>query len=126
VLGSILVTSILKTPEVKDINGNGTFIDYENLCGANNCPSFQLPMSSSKPSVQSVYALCASLIGLCILALIITLVFMDNTLKTSSENTISRQNDLEKTDRQDSDCLEQKKTTIKYISRLSMKHIILL
>ncbi len=75
-LGSVLVTAILKT---QDLNGtNSTAFDYQSMCGANNCPDFKLPVSSTDPSDSSVYWLLGSLIALCVVAILTTTFFMDN------------------------------------------------
>ena len=83
-VGSILIAIILKPDVAMALQGfNVTNItlnefDYEQYCGLNNCPSHSLPPASNKPSVLSVYIFCGALIGLCILAIIITVVFVDN------------------------------------------------
>lgn len=55
-----------------------TEYDYVKYCGFNNCPKDPLPVTSSKPGLQSVYLLCGALIFLCLLALLITICFVDN------------------------------------------------
>ncbi len=82
VLGSVLVTSILKTQVLNATNATPPF-DYEATCGANNCPSFRLPQSSTEPSTSSVYWLLAALIAICLFAIAITVVFMDNLKSTN-------------------------------------------
>ncbi len=52
--------------------------DYANSCGRNNCPSTQIPTSLSKPTRSSFIQLYISLIVLCVLSMIVTLLFMDN------------------------------------------------
>ena len=52
--------------------------DYARYCGYNNCPNDRLPDISSKPSLFSVYLLCGSMISLCILAMVVTILLVDN------------------------------------------------
>jgi hypothetical protein len=73
-LGSVWIGAILQLKE-KPINS--TF-DYSISCGANNCPYTSLPESTSRPSLSSIYGLCGTLNGACLLAIIITAVFVDD------------------------------------------------
>ncbi len=89
-IGSILVTTILKTQDsnrTTSANGSSPF-NYAATCGANNCPTYELAKSSTDPSTTSVYELLASLIGLCLLAILITILFMDNLPSTIYTKTM--------------------------------------
>ena len=55
-----------------------TSYDYARSCGRNNCPNTKLLESNTKPTLKSFYILYASLIGLCLLAILITLFFVDH------------------------------------------------
>jgi hypothetical protein len=52
--------------------------DFSNNCGAKNCPQTKMPPSLSKPVLQSIYNLCYSLIALIVIAVIVTILFLDN------------------------------------------------
>lgn len=94
VLSSILIAITLKVDNVK--NKVSSNFDHNAYCGANNCPSFILPKSSSTPSISSVYLLCFILFGFIITAILITLFLVDNishkqadTQKKSQKNAVS-------------------------------------
>jgi hypothetical protein len=52
--------------------------DYVHKCGINNCPDTILPPTHSTPTVSSTFALCYSIIALVILAMLITVLFLDH------------------------------------------------
>jgi hypothetical protein len=80
VLGYGLVAAILDTRGSSSISksANTSIFDYANSCGINNCPSTLLPSSQAKPTDFSFYILYSVLVGLCILAFLIVLFFMDD------------------------------------------------
>jgi hypothetical protein len=85
IFGSLLVGGILKTEETnRTIN-----FDYSKYCGANNCRDYKLPASQSKPSITSVYELCAVFLALCVASIIITFFFVGdlNEVKKKSDLT---------------------------------------
>lgn len=74
ILGAAWLGGIL---QLKDLPLNSTF-DYENNCGAKNYPQTKLPEAASKPSVTSIYVLCGVLNGSCLLAILISALFVDD------------------------------------------------
>lgn len=86
VLGAIWIGTILK---LKDLPVNSTF-NYASSCGVNNCPGTKLPESASKPSVSSVYGLCATINGACILSILIAFFFVDDLKYDENMNKIER------------------------------------
>ena len=82
VFGASWVGGIL---QLKELDLNSTAYDYANNCGMGNCPQTQLLPSTSKPSLGSVYALCATLIASCLVAIVITALFVDD-LRGGEEN----------------------------------------
>ena len=85
-MGAIWVGAIL---QLKDIPVNSTF-NYAENCGANNCPYTKLPEAASKPSLTSTYALCGTLNASCLLAIIITALFVDDLKYDDDLKPISR------------------------------------
>ena len=82
-LGSIL--------QLKDLEVDRGF-NYSQSCGANNCPKTILPIGASKPTVASIYALCGTLNGACLLSIFITLLFVDDLKYDEDLNPIKRGN----------------------------------
>lgn len=90
VLGYGLVAAILDTraPTPKSTNASllKNDFDYANSCGINNCPLTLLPSSQAKPTDASFYILYAVLVGLCILAILIVIFFMDDIRAKDKDN----------------------------------------
>lgn len=84
----MLIATILKTKESAIISNN-TF-NYLLNCASNTCPDTKLQMETSKPNLLSVYGLCGALFCLCIIAIIISAIFMDNISETGSGVTDKR------------------------------------
>ena len=92
VLGAVLVGFVLDTT-VQDNQINKTFhnskkediFDFENSCGLNNCPQTKLKDSLSIPTDASKTLFYVILIGLVLIALINTFLFMDD-LSMDNEN----------------------------------------
>lgn len=59
--------------------------DYKSLCGASNCPWYRLSTEKSKPSFTSVYILCGLLLCFCVIAILITILFVDNINLNNSD-----------------------------------------
>ena len=73
-MGAIWIGGIL---QLKELPMNSTY-DYSENCGANNYPQTKLPEAASKPSIQSVYILCGTLVASSVVAIIITILFVDD------------------------------------------------
>ena len=88
--------AVILKPEEHSLNSNQTFLnstlndskpfDYARYCGFNNCPSDKLPDVSSKSSLTSVYILCGILMLLCVAAILVTIIFVDNIKTIENEN----------------------------------------
>ena len=74
---------------MKDLSVDQGF-NYSHSCGANNCPKTILPEAASKPTINSIYALCGTLIGACLLAILITFIFVDDLKYDEDLNPIKR------------------------------------
>lgn len=96
-VGSLLVATIIKTN--KNLNYNETLnetYDYAAQCGANNCPSTLLPPSDSTPDKDSVYWLSGSMDLLVIIALLISIFFMDNLKDNENDNDFVKKPSISK------------------------------
>jgi len=74
IIGSVWVGTIL---QLKELPLNSTY-DYALSCGALNCPSTPLQEATSKPTLKSVYILSGTIVGATALAILITLLFVDD------------------------------------------------
>lgn len=81
ILASLWIGFILQT---KEIYTNSTF-DYAAYCGSQNCPRTKLPEATSKPTLNSIYALFGTLSASTLLSLFICLLFVDD-LKFDENN----------------------------------------
>ncbi|CAF0872277.1 unnamed protein product [Brachionus calyciflorus] len=88
ILGSTWIGTIL---DIKEQPLNSTF-NYAESCGINNCPLTPLPEATSKPTVSSVYKLCATINGACFLSIIIAFLFVDDLKYDENLNPIERGN----------------------------------
>lgn len=80
-LGALWLGAIL---QLKDLPANTTY-NYAENCGANNYPQTKLPEAASKPSIKSVYILGATLALSCVVAIVVTLFFVDD-IRENDEN----------------------------------------
>jgi hypothetical protein len=92
--GAVLVALILKTKEdeslLEDLEWSNTTTkslliansttgyDFKSNCGAKNCPQTIMPPTLSKPILQSTYNLCYSMIASIVVAILVTVLFLDN------------------------------------------------
>ena len=76
-LGALWLGVIL---QLKDLPANTTY-NYAENCGANNYPQTKLPEAASKPTVKSVYILGATLAASCVVAIIVTVFFVDDIVE---------------------------------------------
>ena len=77
------MVAILKTEEPNFLNNSYVnsslhVYDYENNCGINFCPTTELAASQSKPTTESFIVLYICLVGLCLLAILVTFFFVDD------------------------------------------------
>lgn len=79
-MGAIWIGGIL---QLKELPMNSTY-DYSENCGANNYPQTKLPEAASKPSIQSVYILCGTLVASSLVAILITILFVDDIREDES------------------------------------------
>lgn len=87
IIGSSWIAGIL---QLRELSVNSTF-NYAENCGANNYPQTKLPEATSKPSVQSVYILCATLVASCLLAILVTFLFVDDIKEDMSDELAKRE-----------------------------------
>jgi hypothetical protein len=78
ILGSVLVAALLQNESTVEINLNSTKFSFEQTCGINNCPVYDLPISSSEPTKTSVFVLLGVFLIITFLGLLITVFFMDD------------------------------------------------
>jgi hypothetical protein len=74
VLGSIWVGTIL---QLKELQVNSTF-DYAASCGVRNYPQTPLPDTATRPTRNSIFILFGTIVAACLLAILITLLFVDD------------------------------------------------
>lgn len=88
ILASVWIAGILK---VEELPQNSTF-NFALNCGINNCPETQLPDATSEPSIASIYNLFFTLVVATLIAIFISLVFVDDLNYDEDLNQMDRQN----------------------------------
>jgi hypothetical protein len=78
ILGSVLVAALLQNESTVVTNLNSTKFTFEQTCGINNCPAYDLPISSSEPTKTSVYILLGVFLLITFLGFLTTVFFMDD------------------------------------------------
>ena len=64
-------------PDLNQTSSNSSY-DYGASCGFSNCPNTKFESESLKYKTESVYGLCGALDVLMILAMMTTVIFMDD------------------------------------------------
>ena len=80
-IGNAQIALILDTneyyPDLNQTSRNSSY-DYGASCGSSNCPKTKFDSESVKYKTESVYGLCGALDVLMILAMMTTVIFMDD------------------------------------------------
>jgi hypothetical protein len=63
--------------QIKELPVNSSY-DYASSCGAPNCPNTLLQEATSKPTLKSIYILSGTIVCATIIAILITLLFVDD------------------------------------------------
>lgn len=86
-MASLWIGFILQTEELPL---NGTEYDYASMCGSQNCFDTKLPEATSKPTLNSVYALMGTVVASIILAILISFLFLDDLKYDDNNEPIKR------------------------------------
>jgi hypothetical protein len=86
IIGSVWVGTIL---QLKELPLNSSY-DYASSCGALNCPNTPLQEATSKPTLRSVYILSGTIVGATVLAILITILLVDDLDFDEEMNEVKR------------------------------------
>ncbi len=84
-----MVAVILKPDP--SVNSTITSVRNYSLCGYYNCPDDEfLKNDNSKTSQESIYILIGTLIGFCLISILITLIFVDNVKIINNDGALEK------------------------------------